>query len=182
MDHRTGPKLARMREDNRLALIVVDTLLGVSGGGNTSDTADMQAIVDVAKTLATILDCAVEIINHLTKGGAKADPTSMDAGLGARPVTATARFVVNLSKANGVVTVTMAKQSYMGGPRGTPCFEFKSVDVPVAIHDVDGAYVGTEPRPLGVLIPAQIATLERLTEDAALNALWEAHQQGVKIR
>ena len=81
-----------MREENKLALIVVDTLLGVSGGGNTADTADMQAIIDVAKMLATVLDCAVEIINHLTKGGAKSDPDSMDAGLGARPVTATAQL------------------------------------------------------------------------------------------
>ena len=177
-----APKLARMREDNKLALIVVDTLLGVSGGGNTADAVDMQAIIDVAKMLATVLDCAVEIINHLTKGGAKADPGSMDAGLGARPITATARFVANLSKANGVVTIVMPKESYMGGPRGTRCFEFKPVDVLVAIYDVDDNYVGVEPRSLGVLIPAQIAALERMAEDAVLAALWEAHQQGVKIK
>ena len=177
-----APKLARMREDNKLALIVVDTLLGVSGGGNTADAVDMQAIIDVAKMLATVLDCAVEIINHLTKGGAKADPGSMDAGLGARPITATARFVANLSKANGVVTIVMPKESYMGGPRGTRCFEFKPVDVLVAIYDVDDNYVGVEPRSLGVLIPAQIAALERTAEDAVLAALWEAHQQGVKIK
>jgi hypothetical protein len=177
-----APKLARMREDNKLALIVVDTLLGVSGGGNTADAVDMQAIIDVAKTLATVLDCAVEIINHLTKGGAKTDPGSMDAGLGARPITATARFVANLSKVNGVVTIVMPKESYMGGPRGTRCFEFKPVDVLVAIYDVDDNYVGVEPRSLGVLIPAQIAALERMAEDAVLAALWEAHQKGVKIK
>ena len=177
-----APKLARMREDNKLALIVVDTLLGVSGGGNTADAVDMQAIIDVAKTLATVLDCAVEIINHLTKGGAKADPGSMDAGLGARPITATARFVANLSKVNGVVTIVMPKESYMGGPRGTRCFEFKPVDVPVAIYDVDDNYVGVEPRSLGVLIPAEVAALERMAEDTALAALWEAHRQGVKIK
>jgi hypothetical protein len=175
-------KLARMREDNKLALIVVDTLLGVSGGGNTADAVDMPAIIDVAKMLATGLDCAVEIINHLTKGGAKADPGSMDAGLGARPITATARFVANLNKVNGVVTIVMPKESYMGGPRGTRCFEFKPVDVPVAIYDVDDNYVGIESRSLGVLIPAQIAALERMAEDAALAALWEAHQQGVKVK
>jgi hypothetical protein len=177
-----APKLARMREDNKLALIVVDTLLGVSGGGNTADSVDMQAIIDVAKMLATVLDCAVEIINHLTKGGAKTDPGSMDAGLGARPITATARFVANLSKVNGVVTIVMPKESYMGGPRGTRCFEFKPVDVPVTIYDVDDNCVGTEPRSLGVLIPAQIAALERIAEDTALAALWRAHQQGVKIK
>ena len=76
----------------------------------------------------------------------------------------------------------MPKESYMGGPRGTRCFEFKPVDVPVAIYDVDDNYVGVEPRSLGVLIPAQIAALERMAEDAALSALWEAHQQGVKIK
>jgi hypothetical protein len=177
-----APKLARMREDNKLALIVVDTLLGVSGGGNTADAVDMQAIIDVAKMLATVLDCAVEIINHLTKGGARADPGSMDAGLGARPITATARFVANLSKVNGVVTIVMPKESYMGGPRGTRCFEFKPVDVPVAIYDVDDNYVGVEPRSLGVLIPAEVAALERMAEDTALAALWEAHRQGVKIK
>ena len=138
----------------------------------------MQAIIDVAKMLATVFDCAVEIINHLTKGGAKADPGSMDAGLGARPITATARFVANLSKANGVVTIVMPKESYMGGPRGTRCFEFKPVDVLVAIYDVDDNYVGIEPRSLGVLIPAQIAALERTAEDAVLAALWEAHRRG----
>jgi hypothetical protein len=177
-----APKLARMREDNKLALIVVDTLLGVSGGGNTADAVDMQAIIDVAKMLATVLDCAVEIINHLTKGGAKTDPGSMDAGLGARPITATARFVANLSKVNGVVTIVMPKESYMGGPQGTRCFEFKPVDVLVAIYDVDDSYVGVEPRSLGVLIPTQIAALERMAEDAVLAALWEAHQKGVKIK
>ena len=46
-----APKLARMREDNKLALIVVDTLLGVSGGGNTADAVDMQAIIMWRKCL-----------------------------------------------------------------------------------------------------------------------------------
>jgi hypothetical protein len=76
-----APKLAEMREREKLALVVVDTLLGVSGGGNTADATDMQAIMDIAKMIAAELDCAVEILNHLTKGGAKNNPSDMDAGL-----------------------------------------------------------------------------------------------------
>ena len=76
----------------------------------------------------------------------------------------------------------MPKESYMGGPRGTRCFEFKPVDVLVAIYDVDDNYVGVEPRSLASPIPAEIVALERTAEDDALAALWEAHQQGVKIK
>jgi hypothetical protein len=177
-----APKLALMREDDKLALIVVDTLLGVSGGGSTSETTDMQAIVNVAKMLATVLDCSVEIINHLTKGGAKADPTSMDAGLGARPLTATSRFVSNLIKAGDVVTVSIAKKSYAGGPQGSSYFEFRSVEVPIEIYDVDNRYVGIEPRSLGVLVPADLLTLKKKEDDEALEALWDAHNKGVEIR
>jgi hypothetical protein len=177
-----APKLAEMRERERLALVVVDTLLGVSGGGNTADATDMQAIMEVTKMIATELDCAVEILNHLTKGGARNNPSDMDAGLGARPLTATPRFVANLTREGAQVRVAMAKASYIGGPRGTPAFQFQSVRVPVDVDDVDGSIVTTEMRPLGVLVPSSEAALRSAEEADAHKALWEAHENGVEIK
>ena len=108
-----APKLAEMREQERLAIIVMDTLASMSGGGKLSDEQDMQAVMEVAKMVAYELNCAVDIVNHLTKGGAKSDPQSMDAGAGARPLTAVPRIVDNvLSPLKGLVQMFRAKGSY----------------------------------------------------------------------
>jgi hypothetical protein len=177
-----APNLAEIREREKLALVVVDTLLGVSGGGNTADTTDMQALMDTAKILSTQLDCAVDILNHLTKSGAKSDLSNMDAGLGARPLTATPRFVANLKKEGALVRIAMAKASYMGGPKGASAFKFQSIHVTVDVDDVDGSIVATETRSLGVLVPSSEAALRRAEEADAHKALCEAHEKNVEIK
>jgi hypothetical protein len=173
-------QLADYREDGRLSVIFVDTLLGVSGSGNTADAVDMQAIMEVAKMLASDLDCSVDILNHLTKGGAK-NPANMDSALGARPVTATPRFAANLTRAGGVVQVSIAKGTYFG-PKGCEAFEFKSVDVTVEVYDEDGVFMKHGTEKVGVLTPASKNVRLTFALDDAHHSLWQAQQGGVRIR
>jgi hypothetical protein len=173
--------LAELREKEKLATVFVDTLLGVSGAGNTAEAIDMQPLLEVVKLMISELDCSVEILNHFTKGGAK-DPASMDAGLGARPMTATPRFVTNLSNAaGGLVKVEMPKASYLGGPVGASIFEWKSIPIPVNVFDVDGAFTGTRTEEIGVLMPSTQLALRQMKEDAAYEALRKAAASGMKI-
>jgi hypothetical protein len=141
----------------------------------------MQPLLEVVKLMISELDCSVEILNHFTKGGAK-DPASMDAGLGARPMTATPRFVTNLtSAAGGLVKVEAPKASYLGGPTGASIFEWKSVPIPVNVFDVDGAFTGTRTEEIGVLVPSTQLALRQMKEDAAYEALRKAAASGMKI-
>jgi hypothetical protein len=121
-------------------------------------------------------------LNHLTKSGAKSDPSDMDAGLGARPLTATPRFVANLKREGALVRIAMAKASYMGGPRGASAFKFQSIHVTVDVDDVDGCIVATETRPLGVLVPSSEAALRSAEEADAHKALCDAHEKNVEIK
>ena len=123
-----APKLAWLREHEDLTLIIIDTMLGAAGGADTSDGPAMSMIMQVARTIAERLNCSVDTINHLTKGGAARDPDSMDAALGARSASATPRFMTHLKKEGGLVRVTQVKRSYMG-PSGCPLYEFKSIDI-----------------------------------------------------
>jgi hypothetical protein len=173
-------QLADYREHGKLSVIFVDTLLGVSGSGNTADAVDMQAIMEVAKTLAADLDCSVDLLNHLTKGGAK-DPTNMDSAQGARPVTATPRFAANLTRAGGLVRMTMAKETYFG-PKGCPAFEFKSVDVAVEVYDEDFKLMRTGTEKVGVLAPAPRNVAAAFALGDAHQALWQSQQTGVRIK
>jgi hypothetical protein len=173
--------LAQLRSEEKLAVVFVDTLLGVSGAGNTAESVDTQALLEVVKLMTSELDCSVEILNHFTKGGAK-DPASMDAGLGARSMTATPRFVTNLVNAAGdLVKVEAPKASYRGGPKATSIFEWKSVPIPVDAYDVDGNFIETRIEEIGILVPSTQLALRQMREDAAYEALRKAAQSGIKI-
>jgi hypothetical protein len=114
-----GPELAWLREHEELSLIVIDALLGAAGGGDTADGPTMSAIMRVCKELATRLHCSVDIINHITKGGAARDPNGMDAVLGARALSATARFMTNLKK-EGTYTYATPGEEIVSWPDGKP--------------------------------------------------------------
>ena len=173
-----APVLARLRDQYDLALVVVDTLSGVAGSANTA-SSDLQALMDVMKIIASELDCAVEIINHISTGAAKTDPTSMDAGLGARPLTGVARFIANLTKEGSVVRLTGSKASYRhDGPKGTDIFELKSVDVSAEKRDVRFAPAGQVQCSVGVIVPAQAGLVRQREEEQALDALRQASRNG----
>jgi hypothetical protein len=172
--------LAELRETEKLAVVFVDTLLGVAGGGDTSNGVDMQAIMDVTKLLTHELDCSVQILNHFTKGGAK-DPSSMDAGIGARSATATPRLITHLAKEGPFVKVDAPKKSYGDGPTGSEVFEWKSVDIPVNVFDVVGVFTGVKTSAIGILTPASGASAQARQDDRALDALWRKKQSQVVI-
>jgi AAA domain len=173
-------RLAAYRERKNLSLVVIDTMLGAAGSGDTSDGPAMSGIMQVAKTIAETLNCSVDLINHLTKGGAARNPESMDAALGARSASATPRFMTNLRKEGTYVRTIQAKRSYIG-PRGCSLYEFKSVDI-VSTLPEDPARTVTEH--VGVLVPATKAAMaEVFAAEDAHQALWEAHdKRKIKIR
>jgi AAA domain/Primase C terminal 2 (PriCT-2) len=175
-----APQLAWLREHEKLSLIVIDTMLGAAGSGDTSDGPAMSVIMQIARTIAEALNCAVDLINHLTKGGAARNPDSMDAALGARSASATPRFMTNLKKEGVYVRTTQAKRSYIG-PRGCSLYEFKSVNI-ASTRPEDPARTVTEN--VGVLVPAaRTAMAEAFAVEDAHQALWEAHdKRKVKIR
>jgi hypothetical protein len=175
-----APKLAWLREHEKLSLVVIDTMLGAAGSGDTSDGPAMSVIMQIARTIAEALNCAVDLINHLTKGGAARNPDSMDAALGARSASATPRFMTNLKKEGVYVRTTQAKRSYIG-PRGCSLYEFKSVSI-ASTHPENP--VRTVSENVGILVPAAKAAMaEVFAAEDAHQALWEAHdKRKVKIR
>jgi hypothetical protein len=173
--------LAELRESGKLAVVVVDTLTGMAGGGKLSDDTDMQAIMQVAKMLATGLDCAVDLVNHLTKGGAKTDPENMDAGGGARALTATPRFVTNIINATqGVIELNEAKLTYRDGPQGMDMLQWVEERIPVEVWE-EGVLTGTGVSPIGVLVPVNTLMVQQSQEDVVIAAVDRAIQQGVTV-
>jgi hypothetical protein len=177
-----APILARLRDQHDLALLVVDTLLGVSGGADAAKPVEMQALMDVVKILASELDMAVELVNHITKGAAKNDATSMDAGRGSRPLTAGCRCIVNLTQEGSVVRIHRSKATYRDSPTGADVFEYKSQTVTAGKRDVRLKPDGEVQSSIGVLAPSLTMTIEQRQDEQALGALWAASQGGAQIR
>lgn len=177
---RTAQMLAELREKEKLAVVVVDTLDGMSGGGKLNENADMQAIMETVKILAYELNCAVDLINHLTKGGAKGDPESMDAGAGARSLSATARFVTNAIEEHGGLKLVRGKGSYRDGPMGMDAFLWTEASIPVEVWE-EGVLVGTKTSAIGVLVPANRGVLAKQREDAAVEAIAAKIRSGMTI-
>jgi hypothetical protein len=173
--------LAELREKEKLAVIVADTLGGMSGGGKLNDEADMRAVMRVAQTLAYGLNCSVDLINHLTKGGAKTDQESMDAGSGARSLTATPRFVTNvIEEGSDMIKLFSAKGSYRDGPRGMEILQWVSEAIPVEVWD-EGVLTGTDMASIGVLVPVNPLVLAQGREDIAVTAIEDAIRDGAMV-
>ena len=172
----TAKVLAGMRETGKLAVVVVDTLSGMAGGGKLNDDSDMQAVMAVARMLAMGLNCAVDLVNHLTKGGAKTDPESMDAGGGARALTAVPKFVTNvLAEAGGMVRLHEAKVSYRDGPQGMAVMRWGEERVPVEVWE-EGVLDGVSTSAIGVLIPENPLVLAQNQENVVVQAIADAIQ------
>jgi hypothetical protein len=173
----TARGLAELREKNGLAVITVDTLSGMAGGGKLSDDTDMQAVMAVARILAAGLNCAVDLINHLTKGGAKADPESMDAGGGARALTAVPKFVTNvIAEAGDMIRLHGAKGTYRDGPVGMEVMRWGEEMVPVEVWE-EGVQTGVSTSAIGVLVPENPLVLAQNRENAAVQAIADAIQK-----
>jgi len=175
-----GKILAEIREAKRLAVIVVDTLSGVAGGGKLTDEADMQAIMDVALILAQELNCAVDLVSHLTKSGAKNDPKSMDAAAGARALTAMARFATNVVREAGGVRLIEVKGAYQDGPTGMDWLEWKEVLIPVEIWN-EGVRQGMTTSRVGVLVPVNAQAVQTQREQQMFDVIVAAIGSGTTV-
>jgi hypothetical protein len=192
---RIAGQLAQLRKRAEIAYVGLDTLLSLAGSVGLNGPEGMTPILNMARDIAETLGCAVELLHHFSKSGGSDAPTDMMSALGSVALPAAVRVathVVPISETDGSrygwtpaqtalrVKMVDAKQSYRARSIAAGRFyEWRNVHLPAHDPENPAAFLSED---VGVLVPIDPPSANRVSVNDALQAISAALAQGIKVR